>query len=115
MDAIRRRRTLGIPTVVRFMAALAAMTQLVIVTAAPLGERGSSDVAAVHVEPEGTSAHHAHDDLCATCVAMHLLWTPPREPAQSIGAPAHSQRQSDQRGYRSRAGLAILLARAPPV
>jgi hypothetical protein len=91
------------------------MLQLVIVASAPLGERPDSRVAAVHVEQAGTSTHHAHDDLCATCVALHLLWIPPRGPIEAIATSAHVGPSSDEIGARVRAGLAVLLPRAPPV
>lgn len=99
----------------RTVTALVTIAQLLIVATAPLAERADSDVAAVHVEQAGTSAHHAHGDLCATCVALHLLWTPPRGPIAAIATPARSGPEADQPSARSRVGLAELLPRAPPV
>lgn len=115
MGTPRQSRRLGFGRALRIVAALATMMQLLIVAAAPLGERAASDVAAVHVEQAGTSTHHAHDDLCATCVALHLLWTPPRGPVAAFAAPAHSGPRTDQPSRRSWVGLAVLLPRAPPV
>ena len=106
---------LGFSRAMRIVTALVTMMQLLIVAAAPLADRPDSDVAAVHVEPGGTSAHHAHDDLCATCVALHLLWTPPRGPIEPITASAHTRPLTDQATRRSWLVLAVLLPRAPPV
>ncbi len=115
MHTTCRRRPLRFARTMRIITAIATMTQLVIVAAAPLAERADSDVAAVHVEPGGTSTHHAHDDLCATCVALHLLWTPPREPLAAFAAPARVGPQTNQPSGLRRLGLAVLLPRAPPV
>jgi hypothetical protein len=115
MHATRQPRALGFGRAMRIITALATMTQLFIVAAAPLAERAASDVAAVHVEQAGTRTHHAHDELCATCVALHLLWTPPREPIAAIATPAHTRPRTDQPSTRSWSSLAVLLPRAPPV
>jgi hypothetical protein len=115
MGTLRQSRTLGFGRVLRTVAALATMMQLLIVAAAPLAERADSSVAAVHVEQGGTSTHYAHDDLCATCVALHLLWTPPREPIAAVATPAHTGPRPDQPSTRNWVELAVLLPRAPPV
>ncbi|MGQ0712188.1 MAG: hypothetical protein ACT4PJ_00500 [Gemmatimonadaceae bacterium] len=114
MHAIRQPRPLGFNRALRLVTAFVTMTQLVIVAAAPLGERASSDVAAVHVEPGGTSTHHAHDDLCATCVALHLLWTPPRGSVAVITGPTHTRPPLGQREGHGLVDLLVLLPRAPP-
>lgn len=114
MHATCKARPLGFARAMRIGTALVTMAQLLLVAAAPLAERAGSDVAAVHVESGGTSAHHAHDDLCATCVALHLLWTPPRGPVAAIATPVHTTLLTDQPSARSRVGLAVLLPRAPP-
>src|SRR5687768_13304075 len=115
MHTTRYPRPLTFARAMRIITALVTMTQLLIVAAAPLAERADSSVAAVHVEPGGTSTHHAHDDMCATCVALHLLWMPPREPIAAIVMPAHAGPRTHQPSPRNGVGLAVLLPRAPPV
>jgi hypothetical protein len=90
------------------------LAQVLIVAVAPIADRPSSSVAAVHVEQAGTSLHHSHDDWCATCVALHLLWTPAREPAAPITTVVHKGSHTDQPVGLSRAAIGVALARAPP-
>lgn len=114
---MRRSRTSlrgSFPRPLRTITAFVTLAQLLIVAAAPIAERAASDVAAVHIEQAGTSTHHAHGDLCATCVALHLLWTPPREPVGVITKAAHMGPRSEQPRARTGLGLAVLLPRAPP-
>jgi hypothetical protein len=99
----------------RTITALVTFAQLLLVAAAPLAERGDSDVAPVHVEQAGTSTHHAHGELCATCVALHLLWTPARAHDAAIGTSVGTGPRREQLSVRKQAGLAVLLPRAPPV
>jgi hypothetical protein len=115
MHATRQPWPLGFARAMRVVTALVTMAQLVLVATAPLAERADSDVAPVHVEPGGTRTHHAHDELCATCVALHLLWTPPREPVGAIAMPARAGSPTGRASAHSRVGLAELLPRAPPV
>ena len=99
----------------RTITALVTFAQLLLVAAAPLAERADSDVAPVHVEQAGTSTHHAHGELCATCVALHLLWTPARAHDAAIGTSVSTGPRREQPSVRKQAGLAVLLPRAPPV
>ena len=109
------RRLLGLSRTIRLATAMAVMVQLLVVIAAPLGERAAENVAAVHVEQAGTRAHHAHGELCATCVAMHLAATPARASTTWLIATATPRpRASEALGQRW-VGLAVLLPRAPPV
>jgi hypothetical protein len=64
--------------VMRTVTAIVTLAQLVVVTAAPLGERADSGIAAVHMEQAGTSRHHGHGDFCAVCAASSLTALPPR-------------------------------------
>lgn len=114
MRTSRLGRALGSRRAIRIATALVTMVQLLIVVAAPLADRPDSTVAAVHVEPGGTSTHHAHDDLCAMCVAMHLLWTPPRGPVEPITTAPNARPLIDRAIARTSLGLAVLLPRAPP-
>jgi hypothetical protein len=98
----------------RAFTAFVTFAQLLFVAAAPLADRPSSSVAAIHVEQAGTSVHHSHGELCATCVALHLLWTPPREPAAPFTASVHVGPRTEQPVALSRAGIGVVLARAPP-
>ena len=98
----------------RTITALVTFAQLLIVAAAPLAERVDSGVAPVHVEQAGTSSHHAHGDFCATCVALHLLWTPARAHEAVIGTSLSTGPRREQPNVRTRARLAVLLPRAPP-
>jgi hypothetical protein len=106
---------LGFPRAIRIVTALVAMLQVLLVAAAPLAEQPDSRVAAVHVEQAGTRVHHAHGELCATCVAIHLLWTPPRATVAAIATQLHARPQTDQPSARRWIGLTVLLPRAPPV
>ena len=79
-------RPLGFTRATRIVTALVAMVQLLLAAAAPLAERPESTVAAVHVEQAGTSAHHAHGELCAVCAASHLVALPTRTGAIPVPA-----------------------------
>ena len=115
MQANRHYRPCAFSRAIRVVTALVTMTQLLIVAAAPLAEPADSKVAAVHVEPGGTRTHHAHGDLCATCVALHLLWTPPRGPSAAIASRVRARPRADHPDVRELVGLLLLRPRAPPV
>lgn len=114
MRAATSFRPLGFGRAMRVVTAIAAIAQLLVVIAAPLAERASSDVAPVHVEQAGTRTHHAHGELCATCVALHLLAHPPRGPLARIEGPASSRPRSECRSCSTSDALGVLLPRAPP-
>lgn len=98
-------RPLGLTRALRIATALVAMMQLLLAAAASLAERPDSTVAAVHVEQAGTSTHHAHGELCAVCVASHLV-APPARAAMApvlttVNAPAPAEgRRSSTAGER---------------
>jgi hypothetical protein len=56
-----------------FAAAFAAAAQLCLAVV-PLGEERFGADERAHIEPAGTSLHHAHDEAtCAACVSQHIL------------------------------------------
>ncbi|HEY7408953.1 MAG TPA: hypothetical protein VH638_11860 [Gemmatimonadaceae bacterium] len=98
----------------RAAAALLAMAQLLLVAAAPLAERPDSTVAAVHVEQAGTSTHHAHGELCAVCVASHLVAPPARPAATPLFSRVATQPAADRRLPAGAADRVDTQPRAPP-
>jgi hypothetical protein len=114
MRAVRQPRPLGFTRALRLATALVTMAQLLLVAAAPLAERPDSTVAAVHVEQAGTSAHHAHGELCAVCVASHLVAPPARAAVGSPFARATARTKADGRIPSTAADRLDTQPRAPP-
>ena len=106
-------RSLGFTRAMRVITALVVMTQLLIVASAPLGER-SDTVAAVHVEQAGTSTHHAHGELCALCVASHLVAPPARAAVAPMVAKVAAHAAADRRVPSTAADRLDTQPRAPP-
>ena len=98
----------------RVATALLAMAQLLLVTAAPLAERADSTVAAVHVEQAGTSTHHAHGELCAVCVASHLVAPPARAAMPPLVGRVATQPPANRRLPPGAADRLDTQPRAPP-
>lgn len=98
----------------RVATALMTMVQLLIAASAPLGERSDSTVAAVHIEQAGTSAHHAHGELCALCVASHLVAPPARAAVAPMVAKVAGHADADRRGPSTAADRLGTQPRAPP-
>ena len=98
----------------RVATALVVMMQLLIVASAPLAERSDSTVAAVHVEQAGTSTHHAHGELCALCVASHLVAPPARAAVAPLVARVAAHTAADRRLPSTAAGRLDTQPRAPP-
>ncbi len=98
----------------RVLTALVTMLQLVVVAAAPLAERQDSTVAAVHVEQAGTSAHHAHGELCAVCAASHLVAPPVRAATPPVLARVTTSARGGARAPSTAADRLDIQPRAPP-
>lgn len=107
-------RPLGFTRTLRIACAVLAMMQLLLATAAPLAERPDSTVAAVHVEQAGTSAHHAHGELCAVCAASHLVALPSRTGSIPVPATVGIRARSEARLPSSAAERLDTQPRAPP-
>jgi hypothetical protein len=107
-------RPLGFTRTLRIACAVLAMMQLLLATAAPLAERPDSTVAAVHVEQAGTSAHHAHGELCAVCAASHLVALPSRTGSIPVPATVGIRARSETRLPSSAAERLDTQPRAPP-
>ena len=114
MRTLRSPRPLGLSRSVRVAAALVTMLQLLLVAAAPLAERPDSTVAAIHVEQAGTSAHHAHGELCAVCAASHLVATPARAATAPVVASVTASAGDDSRTSSTAADRLDTQPRAPP-
>jgi hypothetical protein len=96
----------------RLLSVLLAVVHVFATGVARFAERVDSNVAAVHVEQAGTSAHHGHANWCAVCTASHLVAPPlrahPFDLAIGSGAseprgPAPGARAAATRHHRSRA------------
>jgi hypothetical protein len=98
----------------RIVTALVTMLQLLLVAAAPLAERQDSTVAAIHVEQAGTSAHHAHGELCAVCAASNLVAPPARAATVPVLASVRTSAWSDMRAPSTAADWLDTQPRAPP-
>ncbi|HET6702031.1 MAG TPA: hypothetical protein VFH14_09520 [Gemmatimonadaceae bacterium] len=107
-------RPSGLLRPLRAATALLAMAQLVLVAAAPLAERPDSTVAPVHVEQAGTSTHHAHGELCAVCVASHLVAPPARAAVPPVFGRVATQPAADGRLPAGAADRVDTQPRAPP-
>lgn len=114
MRHTRQLRSLAFARPVRIATALVTMMQLLLVAAAPLAERPDSTVPAVHVEQAGTSAHHAHGELCAVCAASQLVAPPARAAATPVvlGVAGHSS--AERRLPSTAADRLDTQPRAPP-
>ena len=98
----------------RAATALLAMAQLVLVAAAPLAERPDSTVAPVHVEQAGTRTNHAHGELCAVCVASHLVAPPARAAMPPVFGRVATHPTADGRLSAGAADRVETQPRAPP-
>lgn len=98
----------------RVIAALLAVMHALVVVA-PLADRADSTVAAVHVEQAGTSAHHAHGELCALCAASHLAAPPARASECVALRDAGISLPVDRADPWGTAGRLVSRSRAPPV
>jgi len=107
----RPLRVTGAPRVVTV---IATMLQLLLVAAAPLAERPDSTVAAIHVEQAGTSAHHAHGEMCAVCVASSLVAPPSRAGVPAVATSVTTPRTDDWRAPSTAADRLDTQPRAPP-
>lgn len=113
MITTRRRRHVRFGTATRIFATLLA-TMHALVVVAPLADRADSTVAAVHVEQAGTSAHHAHGELCALCAASHLVAPPARVPIPPVFARVGARTSADRRHPSTATERLDTQPRAPP-
>jgi hypothetical protein len=113
MIETRRRLRTRFGSATRVLAMLMA-TMHALVVMAPLAERADSTVAAVHVEQAGTSTHHTHGDLCALCVASHLVAPPARAPIPAVFASVAARTSADRRHPSTAAERLDTQPRAPP-
>ena len=107
-------RPLALTRVVRIATALVTMMQLLLVAAAPLADRPDSTVAAIHIEQAGTSAHHAHGELCAVCAASQLIAPPARAAVAPLVLGVATHRRAERRLPSTAADRLDTQPRAPP-
>lgn len=114
MRTARSPRLLGFTASARVVTALVTTLQLLLVAAAPLAERPDSTVAAIHVEQAGTSAHHAHGELCAVCAASHLVAPTTRAATAPVLTRVTTTAGGDTRAQSTAADRLDTRPRAPP-
>jgi hypothetical protein len=100
--------------VARAFALILASVHALVVTVAPLAERADNSVAPVHAEQAGTSTHHAHGELCAVCVASHLVAPLPRVSLAPLVVRSHEQPESALRQPVAGVERLHVQPRAPP-
>lgn len=98
----------------RVLAVILASVHALVITFAPLAERADSSVAPIHAEQAGTSAHHAHGELCAVCAASHLVAPLPRAPLAPLALRTGAQPQSSRRQLLAAVERPHAQPRAPP-
>ena len=102
---------------IRFVALVAALGQLLVAVAAwadAAADRGGD--ARPHVEQDGTRLHHAHvESQCALCAAQHLIARPP-PPRQGEG-PSQTFARGGSHAVAAAPAVpatGVHLSRAPP-
>ncbi|HEY0528278.1 MAG TPA: hypothetical protein VGD02_05580 [Gemmatimonadaceae bacterium] len=102
-------------SLMRKAAIVIAATQVVL-GSAPLFENGARNASA-HIEANGVSLHHAHDEsTCIGCTASRLLGgAEPAQPALVMPAPRIASTTDELVEWASSVGARQNRSRAPPV